>query len=82
MFEINFSTEELMTLSIKKGEGNVLLVSRSYAQKYSDLRRSHVKCLENLKERFERTSSASYENSTRSKNILNENNRRIGNNTF
>ncbi|KAJ8914692.1 hypothetical protein NQ315_017391 [Exocentrus adspersus] len=55
-------------------EKNCFLAARIYAQKYPNGSHPDVRSLHNLKERFERTGSVSYEKKSRTPTVLNEEN--------
>lgn len=68
----NYSQQELvdMVYTIGESSGNCLLASRCYLQKYPDRRHPDARAFANLKERFDRTGSVTYEKVTRSKTVL------------
>lgn len=72
----NYCQQDLISMVYVIGEcdGNCLLASRVYHQKYPDRRCPDVRSLENLKERFERTGSVAYEKKARRRNVLSEEN--------
>ncbi|KAL1489822.1 hypothetical protein ABEB36_013754 [Hypothenemus hampei] len=73
---MSYSLQELTNMMTVIGEcnGNCLLASRVYAQMYPDRQHPDRRCMEKLKERFERTGSVAYEKRRRAKTVLNDEN--------
>ncbi|KAJ8914916.1 hypothetical protein NQ315_016070 [Exocentrus adspersus] len=63
-----------MVYAIGESDGNCFLAARIYAQKYPNRSHPDVRSLQNLKERFKRTGSVSYEKKSRTPTVLNEEN--------
>ncbi|KAJ8915589.1 hypothetical protein NQ315_012474 [Exocentrus adspersus] len=63
-----------MVYAIGESDGNCFLAARIYAQKYPNRSHPDVRSLQNLKERFERTGSVSYEKKSRTPTVLNDEN--------
>ncbi|KAJ8911829.1 hypothetical protein NQ315_012559 [Exocentrus adspersus] len=74
VFEESPFKEQLiqMIYAIGESDGNCFLAARIYAQKYPNRSHPDVRSLQNLKERFERTGSVSYEKKSRTPTVLNE----------
>ncbi|KAJ8914289.1 hypothetical protein NQ315_011024 [Exocentrus adspersus] len=73
---MHYPPEQLiqMVYAIGESDGNCFLAARIYAQKYPNRSHPNVRSLQNLKERFERTGSVSYEKKSRTPTVLNEEN--------
>ncbi|KAJ8915523.1 hypothetical protein NQ315_012404 [Exocentrus adspersus] len=63
-----------MVYAVGESDGNCFLAARTYTQKYHNRSHPDVRSLQNLKERFERTGSVSYEKKSRTPTVLNEEN--------
>ncbi|KAJ8910693.1 hypothetical protein NQ315_015401 [Exocentrus adspersus] len=73
---MHYPPEQLiqMVYAIGESDGNCFLAARIYAQKYPNRSHPDVRSLQNLKGRFERTGSVSYEKKSRTPTVLNEEN--------
>ncbi|KAJ8919121.1 hypothetical protein NQ315_012106 [Exocentrus adspersus] len=73
---MHYPPEQLiqMVYAIGESDGNCFLAARIYAHKYPNRSHPDVRSLQNLKERFERTGSVSYEKKSRTPTVLNEEN--------
>ncbi|KAJ8912045.1 hypothetical protein NQ315_016732 [Exocentrus adspersus] len=73
---MHYPPEQLiqMVYAIRESDGNCILAARIYAQKYPNRSHPDVRSLQNLKERFERTGSVSYEKKSKTPTVLNEEN--------
>ncbi|KAJ8913301.1 hypothetical protein NQ315_010968, partial [Exocentrus adspersus] len=74
--KMHYPPEQLiqMVYAIGESDGNCFLAARIYAQKYPNRSHPDVRSLQNLKERFERTGSVSYEKKSKTPTVLNEEN--------
>ncbi|KAJ8910694.1 hypothetical protein NQ315_015403 [Exocentrus adspersus] len=76
LVKMHYPPEQLiqMVYAIGESDGNCFLAARIYAQKYPNRSHPDVRSLQNLKGRFERTGSVSYEKKSRTPTVLNEEN--------
>lgn len=73
---INYTRVELVNMiyAIGESDGNCLMASRLYAQKFPEARCPDERSIIKLKDRFERTGSVEYKKTSRTKTVLSEDN--------